>query len=171
MSELPVYNAEHSNPIVNKMIKLGKRSVASVTRVSFNRLLVGCPYKNSIQTPFKYYWFLNGTWMVHGLFWPMVFEWYLNVFEWYFAFFVPFSGVEWYFKLPLWVPLSPAEILLNDPTVLNYTEWYSMIISGIPLALISKGAELPRKDSLMPSPAFECYPRGAKQCCHLTDTD
>ena len=42
MSELPVYNAEHSNPIVIKMIKLGKRRVALATLVSFNRLSPGC---------------------------------------------------------------------------------------------------------------------------------
>ena len=50
-----------------------------------------------------------------------------------FGFFVPFSGIEWYFKLPLRLPLSPAEISLND------TEWYSMVISGIQLALFCQG--------------------------------
>ena len=44
--------------------------------------------------------------------------------EFYFGFFVPFSGIEWYFKLPLRVPLSPAEISLNGPMVLTDTEWY-----------------------------------------------
>ena len=39
----------------------------------------------------------------------MVFELY---FEWYFGFFVPLSGIEWYFKLPFRVPLSPAEMSL-----------------------------------------------------------
>ena len=33
------------------------------------------------------------------------------------------------------VPLRPTEISLNDPMVLNDTEWYSMIFNGIPLAL------------------------------------
>ena len=61
------------------------------------------------------------------------------VFEWYFKFFVPFNGIEWYFKLPLTVPLSPTEISLNGPMVLNDTEWYSMVISGIPLPLFCKG--------------------------------
>ena len=50
-----------------------------------------------------------------------------------------FSGIEWYFNLPLRVPLSLAEISLNDPMVLNDTEWYSMVISGMPLALFCKG--------------------------------
>ena len=40
-----------------------------------------------------------------------------------------------YIKLPLRVPLSPTEISVNGPMVLNDTEWYSMVISGIPLAL------------------------------------
>ena len=57
----------------------------------------------------------------------------------YFGFFVPFSGIEWYFKLPLTVPLSPAEMSLNGPMVLNDTEWYSTVISGIPLTLFCKG--------------------------------
>ena len=51
--------------------------------------------KNAIQTiqiP------LNGIWIVLGGtkakdIW-MVSEWF---FEWYFGFFVPFSGIEWYF--------------------------------------------------------------------------
>ena len=34
--------------------------------------------------------------------------------------------IEWYFKLPL----SP-KISLNGPMVLNDTEWYSNVISGI----------------------------------------
>ena len=42
------------------------------------------------------------------------------------------------FKLPLRVPLSPAEISLNGSMVLNDTEWYPMVISGIPLALFCK---------------------------------
>ena len=54
----------------------------------------------------------------------------------HFGLFVPFSGIEWYFKLPLRVPLSPTEIPLNGPIVLNGTEWYSMVISGIPLAFL-----------------------------------
>ena len=41
--------------------------------------------------------------------------------KFYFGFFVPFCGIEWYFKLPLRVPLSPAEISLNGPMVLNDT--------------------------------------------------
>ena len=53
--------------------------------------------------------------------------------------FVPFSGIEWYIKLPLRIPVSPAEITLNEPLVLNDTEWYSMVISGIPLARFCKG--------------------------------
>ena len=36
------------------------------------------------------------------------------------------------------VPLS-SEISLNGPMVLNDTEWYSIVISGIPLALFCKG--------------------------------
>ena len=31
-------------------------------------------------------------------------------------------------------------------------------------------AELRREDSLVTLPAFDYYPCGAKQCCHLTDT-
>ena len=54
-------------------------------------------------------------------------------------FFVPSNGIEWYFKLPLRVPLSPAEISLIGPMVLNGTEWYSVVISGIPLDLFYKG--------------------------------
>ena len=77
--------------------------------------------KNSIKIPFIDFW--------------MVFEWYLNdpsgimakgiwmvsewFFEWYFGFFVPFSGIEWYFKLPLRVPMSPTEISL----ILNGIQW------------------------------------------------
>ena len=52
-----------------------------------------------------------------------------------FGFFIPFSGIEWYYKLPLRVPLSPTEISLNGPMVLNDTEWYSMVTSSTPLAL------------------------------------
>ena len=37
------------------------------------------------------------------------------------GFFVPFSGIEWYFKLLLTVPLSPTEKPLNGPMVLNDT--------------------------------------------------
>ena len=40
----------------------------------------------------------------------MVSEWFCNDI---FCFVVPFSGIEWYFKLPLRVPLSPVEISLN----------------------------------------------------------
>ena len=61
------------------------------------------------------------------------------VFKRYFGFFVPFNGIEWYFKLPLTVPLSPTEIPLNGPMVLNDTEWYSMVFSGIQLALFVRG--------------------------------
>ena len=46
----------------------------------------------------------------------MVCEWF---FEWYFGFFIPFSGIECYLKLPLRVPLSPAEISFNSPMILN----------------------------------------------------
>ena len=67
----------------------------------------------------------------------MVSEW---CFEWYFGLFVMFSGIEWYFKLPLRVPLGPTEILLNGSMVLNDTESYSMVISGIPLALFYRSA-------------------------------
>ena len=55
--------------------------------------------------------------------------------------------IEWYFKLPLKVPPSPIEIVLNGPMVLNDTEWYSMVISGIPLALFCKGHLLLRRHS------------------------
>ena len=46
-----------------------------------------------------------------------------------------FTGIEWYFKLQLRVPLSP-KISLNGPMVLNDTEWYSNVISGIPLTFL-----------------------------------
>ena len=46
-----------------------------------------------------------------------------------------FTGIEWYFKLPLRVPLSP-KIALNGPMALNDTEWYSNVISGIPLTFL-----------------------------------
>ncbi len=49
---------------------------------------------------------------------------------------IPFSGIEWYFKLPLRLPLSPTKISLHGPMVLNDTEWYSMVMSGIPLAFL-----------------------------------
>ena len=43
----------------------------------------------------------------------MVSEWFFELyFEWYFGFFVPSSGTERYFKLPLRVPQSPADISL-----------------------------------------------------------
>ena len=45
------------------------------------------------------------------------------------------NGIEWYYKLPLRIPLSPTEIPLNGPTVLNGIQWYSMVFNGIPLAL------------------------------------
>ena len=35
-----------------------------------------------------------------------------------------FGGIEWYFKLPLRVPLRP-KISLIGPMELNDTEWYS----------------------------------------------
>ena len=38
--------------------------------------------------------------------------------------------------------MSPAEISLNRPLVLNDPEWYSMVISGIPSALFCKGTML-----------------------------
>ena len=66
------------------------------------------------------------------------------VFDLYFGFFVPFSGIEWYFKLPLTVPLSSSEIPLNGPVVRNDTEWYSMGFSGIQLALFCKSSLLER---------------------------
>ena len=34
--------------------------------------------------------------------------------------------------------MSPTEIALNGPMVLNDAEWYSMVFSGIPLALFCK---------------------------------
>ena len=61
------------------------------------------------------------------------------LFLYYVGFFVPFSGIEWWFILPLKIPLSPVEISLNGSMVLNDTQWYSMVISGIPLALFCKG--------------------------------
>jgi len=51
------------------------------------------------------------------------------VFELYFGLFVPFNGIKWYVKLPSTVPLSPTEILLNGPMVLNDTEWYCKVFS------------------------------------------
>ena len=50
----------------------------------------------------------------------MVSECFLMIyFEWYFGFFVRFSGIEWYFKLPFRELLSPAEISL----ILNGIQW------------------------------------------------
>ena len=49
----------------------------------------------------------------------MVSEWFFEYFESYFGFFVPFSGIKWYFKLPFRVPPSPAEIAL----ILNGIQW------------------------------------------------
>ena len=37
------------------------------------------------------------------------------------------NGIEWYYKLPLRIPLSPTEIPLNGPMVLNGIQWYSMV--------------------------------------------
>ena len=37
--------------------------------------------------------------------------------------------------------MSPAEISLNDPKVLNDMEWYSTVISGIPLALLCQDVQ------------------------------
>ena len=77
--------------------------------------------KNTIQIPlngtrgYNGQWYLNGIWMVS--------EWYLNFFEWYFGFCVTFSGIEWYLKLPLRIPLIPAEISL----MLNDIQWYWII--------------------------------------------
>ena len=31
--------------------------------------------------------------------------------------------------------MSPADISLTGPMVLNDTEWYSMVVNGIPLSL------------------------------------
>ncbi len=70
-----------------------------------------------------------------GVLWPRDFEQYLNGILICLGFCVPFNGIEWYFKLPLRVPPSPTEIALNGPMVLDDTEWYSMIFSGISLAL------------------------------------
>ena len=50
--------------------------------------------------------------------------------------------VQWYcmvFLITIEIPLSPAELSLNGPMVLNDTEWYSLVISSIPLALFCKG--------------------------------
>ena len=58
----------------------------------------------------------------------MVSEWYLNVFLMIFCI---LCTVQWYLKLPLRVPLNPAEISLNGPMVLNGIQWYSMVFSGI----------------------------------------
>ena len=35
---------------------------------------------------------------------------------------MPFSSIEWYFKLPLRVPLNPVDMSLNGPMVLNDTD-------------------------------------------------
>ena len=56
---------------------------------------------------------------------------------------VPLNGIERYFKLPLTVPLSPTEIPLNGPMVLNDTDWFSMVFSGIPLALFVRAKSKP----------------------------
>ena len=56
----------------------------------------------------------------------MVSEWFYEwYFDWYVGFFVPFSGIEWYFKLPLTLPLSPADIslLLNG---IQCKQWYNI---------------------------------------------
>ena len=66
----------------------------------------------------------------------MVSEWYLNGFLMIIWF---LCTIQWYLKLPLRVPLSPAEISLNGPMVLNGIQWYSMVFNGIPLALFCKG--------------------------------
>jgi len=58
----------------------------------------------------------------------MVSEWY---FEWYFGFCVPFSGIEWYHKLPLRVYICTTESCWN----IIDAEWYSMVFNGIPFAL------------------------------------
>ena len=47
--------------------------------------------------------------------------------------------IQWYLKLPLRVPLSPAEISVNGPMVFSGIQWYSMVFNGIPLALFCKG--------------------------------
>ena len=54
----------------------------------------------------------------------MVSEWYLNGFL---MIFWILCTIQWYLKLPLRVPLSPAEISLNGPMVLNGIQWYSMV--------------------------------------------
>ena len=66
----------------------------------------------------------NYHWEYH---WP-----YWNTIEWS-------NGIEWYYKLPLKIPLCPTEIPLNGPMVLNGIQWYSMVFNGIPLDLFSKG--------------------------------
>ena len=94
-----------------------KRNMQMLMRFPLGGFTDGTLTKIPLNGPIGYYGqrYLNGIWMV---------------FEWYFGFFVPFSDIEWYFKLPLRVPLSPAEMLLNGSMVLNDTEWYSMVISG-----------------------------------------
>ena len=56
--------------------------------------------------------YLNDIWMA---FWRCV------------GIFVPFSGIEWYFKLLLRLSLSPIKISLSGLMVLNDTKWYSMV--------------------------------------------
>ena len=77
-----------------------------------------CRHRLPLQKiAFKYHSNTIDFWMC---FW-MVLEWSYGVligFEWYFGFFVPFSGIEWYFKLPLRVSLN-AEISL----ILNGIQW------------------------------------------------
>ena len=95
--------------------------LAALSNTRQHDFLLEIPYKN---IAFKYHWFLYGAWMVLGgimanAIW-MVSEWFFEwYFEWYFGFFVPFSGIEWYFKLLLRVPLSPADISL----ILNGIQW------------------------------------------------
>ena len=43
------------------------------------------------------------------------------------------SGIEWYFKLPLRLPLSPAEIAL----ILNGNQWYTCDVFTGMFAMLS----------------------------------
>jgi len=36
------------------------------------------------------------------------------------------NGIEWYYKLPLRIPLSPTEIPLNGPMVQYGIKWYTI---------------------------------------------
>ena len=48
------------------------------------------------------------------------------------------NGIEWYYKIPLRITLSPAEIPLNGPMVLNGIQWYTIdtFLSGPLVAIL-----------------------------------